>query len=262
MPYSDPEKRKQKCIEYRQRNLERLREYDRLRNHNPARIEAHRRCGKSYRDKYKDKIAVKNSAWAKKNPERRRAAVRRYRERHPERVKEMGAKTRKKYAAQNAVRSKSYRAANPEKVKKWEAARMLRRKANPELLARKRQEYRDYYERNKEMCKRKVTAYAKINSARVRMWSRISNARRRGRLKSSGGICTRIQWLARCEFYGWKCAYCLTSLTLETVEMEHVKPVHLGGSNWPANLVPACGGCNMRKHIKRILPTWISHHAK
>jgi len=29
--------------------------------------------------------------------------------------------------------------------------------------------------------------------------------------------------------------------------IDHVKPISKGGSNWPANLRPACEPCNLRK---------------
>ena len=33
----------------------------------------------------------------------------------------------------------------------------------------------------------------------------------------------------------------------EATAIDHVKPIARGGSNWPANLRPACTPCNSRK---------------
>ena len=33
----------------------------------------------------------------------------------------------------------------------------------------------------------------------------------------------------------------------EATEIDHVKPLSAGGSNWPANLRPACHPCNRAK---------------
>lgn len=48
---------------------------------------------------------------------------------------------------------------------------------------------------------------------------------------------------ARWAMWGGKCWMCGTFATAT----DHVKPLCKGGSNWPANLRPACKPCNSRK---------------
>ena len=61
---------------------------------------------------------------------------------------------------------------------------------------------------------------------------------------------TQEQWLERIKFFGWKCRYCGTPLTIETATKDHVIPRSRGGSDWPSNLVPACRLCNSKKSNK------------
>ncbi len=46
--------------------------------------------------------------------------------------------------------------------------------------------------------------------------------------------------------YGYRCAYCGASDV--PLEKDHRTPVSKGGTDDPANLVPACKPCNVRKH--------------
>ena len=51
---------------------------------------------------------------------------------------------------------------------------------------------------------------------------------------------------ARMSFYGYRCYMCRGAFD----QIEHVIPLSRGGTNWPANLRPACRSCNARKHTK------------
>jgi 5-methylcytosine-specific restriction endonuclease McrA len=64
------------------------------------------------------------------------------------------------------------------------------------------------------------------------------------------GSFTLEQFEARCEYYGWCCYLCGRNLTEKTACIEHRIPVSRNGTNWPANLAPACRSCNSRKHAK------------
>lgn len=72
----------------------------------------------------------------------------------------------------------------------------------------------------------------------------------RKRLIAAPGRHTSEQWFGRVEFYGWRCAYCGLRLTTKTLVKEHAIPLSRGGTNWPANLMPACKPCNSRKRDK------------
>lgn len=62
------------------------------------------------------------------------------------------------------------------------------------------------------------------------------------------------KWLARVEFFGWRCAYCTQPLTDKTLTKDHSIPLSKNGTDWPANLVPACRSCNSRKHARNNYP--------
>jgi 5-methylcytosine-specific restriction endonuclease McrA len=74
-------------------------------------------------------------------------------------------------------------------------------------------------------------------------------------LRTTTGHCSREQLAARVAYYGGRCHICREAAN----EIDHVKPVAAGGSNWPANLRPICGRCNRSKGA-----TWrdvYGHHA-
>lgn len=77
---------------------------------------------------------------------------------------------------------------------------------------------------------------------------------RRLRSHANGGKSTTAQWEQRCTLYGSCCAYCGSFLPENKIEIEHIIPVAKGGSNWPANLAPACRTCNTHKSTYRWKP--------
>jgi 5-methylcytosine-specific restriction endonuclease McrA len=70
--------------------------------------------------------------------------------------------------------------------------------------------------------------------------------RRRGRRRQAVGHTSTRQLQARWAYYGGRCWMCRAAAT----ETDHVIAVALGGSEWPANLRPACGPCNRTKNAK------------
>jgi 5-methylcytosine-specific restriction endonuclease McrA len=67
---------------------------------------------------------------------------------------------------------------------------------------------------------------------------------RRGRKAGAAGWATPVQIAARVAYYGGRCWMCGAPWE----QIDHVKPLRVGGPNWPANLRPACGPCNGRKN--------------
>lgn len=78
-------------------------------------------------------------------------------------------------------------------------------------------------------------------------------ARRRARIRNAEGSATKTQIKAKFDYYGNRCIYCGCR---ENLTVEHIKPLSRGGSNWPANLAPACKNCNLRKGDRK-LGEWI-----
>jgi len=102
------------------------------------------------------------------------------------------------------------------------------------------------YQRQRDVQKEKVREYYKKNR-----WAwKASGENRRARKKGAPGSFTSAQWLAKLEFWGWRCYLCRTPLEGQEIHVEHRKPLCRGGSNWPANLAPACKPCNQSKGRK------------
>jgi 5-methylcytosine-specific restriction endonuclease McrA len=83
-------------------------------------------------------------------------------------------------------------------------------------------------------------------------------AKHRRRALNSKGTYTETQLQARINFYGRRCYLCgcdwnalPTKTNVSSGEfwktIDHVIPLSRGGSNWPANLRPACSDCNLSK---------------
>lgn len=106
-----------------------------------------------------------------------------------------------------------------------------------------RQVRTSYYKRNRPLELSRAKSYRQRNPDKIRLFNTIYNKRNR----MAVGVCTEQQWLWRVEFYGWHCVYCAKILTESTLTIDHRIPLARGGTNWPANLLPACKPCNSRK---------------
>ena len=85
--------------------------------------------------------------------------------------------------------------------------------------------------------------YRLRNLARIRIADRARLYKRRARLAAAKGSATPEQIRLRWEFYGGRCWICGARATTPG----HVIALAAGGSNWPANLRPACLPCNSSK---------------
>lgn len=56
---------------------------------------------------------------------------------------------------------------------------------------------------------------------------------------------TKAEWEQKKQEYDGKCAYCGQ---VRKLTKDHVNPIVSGGSDNIDNIVPACMGCNLRKH--------------
>lgn len=158
----------------------------------------------------REEFIAKSRAWYHKNKERARATNRRYKKENRDHINTYNRE---------------------------------RHKANPEL---RRAREKRYMEKNAEKVKRRRNKLYKVRPGPTRL----AHAARRARRWRAAGACSLTQWLSKVEFHGWKCLYCKTPLTWETMHIEHRKPLARGGSHWPANLAPACQRCNLRKRVK------------
>ena len=125
------------------------------------------------------------------------------------------------------------------------------RRKNPE---RARAADAAYRERNREHLRSYHAEWWKKNSERVAEYARFRTAVRSAAARGAVGCAEEQAVRGRVEVWGERCWMC--GKPWECID--HVIPVKRGGTNWPANLRPACRSCNARKSSKSHLgiPTY------
>lgn len=131
---------------------------------------------------------------------------------------------------------KKWSAANPEKMKRYGRASKLRR-ADAD-----RAYNAQWFQDNKERLNEQRREWRAQNRVR---WNAYGNLRR-ARKTGAAGFATAEAIEARIAYYGRRCWMCGGPFE----HLDHVIPLSRGGTNWPANLRPACQSCNVRKHNK------------
>ena len=118
-----------------------------------------------------------------------------------------------------------------------------------------------WYKENRERAlkyssqKRQTTEWKEKQKVYVRLWNknnphRVSAAaeNRRARKKNAQGKFTVEQWQMKLEYFGHRCYLCGVGNIKLT--LDHRIPLSRGGTNWIANIAPACKSCNSSKHDK------------
>lgn len=158
--------------------------------------------------------------WNKRNPDK----IREYARRH--------AKTdRKKETA------RKYREANREHLN---ACSRVRHANNPK---KQREATAAWYRKNKERVSEYNRDYKKKHRKLIAFLQRQYVSRKNGAV----GTATEEQIKSRLDYHGNRCIYCGRD---GPMEIEHMIPLSRGGTNWPANLAPACRSCNSSKRSK------------
>ena len=155
----------------------------------------------------------------------------RYRAKHPDRVKASTQRWRQANAEKVAANTAAWRDRNTEKVREMNR-----------LAARR------WRERHPTKARSKSRNWKRANPGNQQNLNRLRRARQLG----AEGSCSPLQLEARFLMYGNCCAYCGAEGELH---VDHVIPLSRGGTNWPANLRPACPSCNRRKGNK-LLSEW------
>jgi 5-methylcytosine-specific restriction endonuclease McrA len=166
----------------------------------------------------KEKNRERVRIWRAENREKHRAYAIKWARDHQEEVKKYKSEWKKK---------------NPEKLK---ASRERYKEKNRESL---RQRCKDYRKKYPDRARASVSTWQKGNVEAARAITRRHRARKRG----ANGTHSAQQVVARVVMFGNRCAYCLGPYEA----IDHVIPLAKGGSNWPANLRPACAVCNGAK---------------
>lgn len=158
-----------------------------------------------------------------------------YTVRERERVRALARQSHQRNKAQrNAQRRERY-ATDPEGKK------ASNRRSAAKFRERTRTQGRAYYLANREAIRAKHRAWAASPEGRLSLAAR--NCARRARVQAAAGQAAAQQIADRIAFYGGRCWMCGDPATT----VDHVIPLFRGGTNWPANLRPACKACNSRK---------------
>ncbi len=103
----------------------------------------------------------------------------------------------------------------------------------------------DEYRRERYLLRRR--AWYKKHSLKDPEKLRNYVIKRRAMLVNADGNYTTKQWIAKLDYCGYRCYYCSKELTIKTATKDHKIALAKGGSNWIANIVPACLSCNSGK---------------
>jgi 5-methylcytosine-specific restriction endonuclease McrA len=173
----------------------------------------HKAANKSYRNKNKEQLRIKDKKRYEANKETVLERAKRYVQNNRERVLKNKAEYYRKNKKTFSLKNLIYRITHSEQIKE---------------IGKK------YRENNKE----------KIRAGKVKA-NHIRRARRRG----AEGTFTEAEWISALEKYGCKCLRCGSS---ENLTRDHVIPLSRGGTNTIDNIQPLCISCNSWKHTKII----------
>lgn len=186
-----------------------------------------------------------------KDPSRYREKTRKWRAANPEKVaeinqrgktdaqRERGRENKRKWWASLTAEEKANCAA---RLRSWTAE-------NREKAREFAQKYRDAQsedarQRRLEGMRRSGAEWRRNNPDACRAMA----ARRRARKRNADGTYSKEDVLALFNDQRGICRYCKSAL--DTYHVDHFIPLSRGGTNWPENLVLACGSCNSQKHTK------------
>jgi 5-methylcytosine-specific restriction endonuclease McrA len=181
--------------------------------------------------------------WHNRNPEKSVSYGKKYYGENKERMKERA----RKYYSENKESCKKriheWREKNIDVVRE----KCADRRNTPEAKEKKSIYDREYNSRNRERIAAARKEYRERNKDKIRSSKKVHKHRRRALEKGAVGSFTAEQWRSRLAYYGGRCIYCGCS---ENIHADHRIPLSRGGTNWPANLVPACKSCNCKKGTK------------
>jgi 5-methylcytosine-specific restriction endonuclease McrA len=120
-----------------------------------------------------------------------------------------------------------------------------RQESNPEA---KRASGQRYYQNHKVTLRSYYKSWT--NTPDGRRIRRELEQRRHALKTGAPGEFTKEQWLQRKSLWGGKCWLNLNGCASVAGSIDHVIPLSKGGTNWPANLRPACRSCNSKKNAQ------------
>lgn len=125
---------------------------------------------------------------------------------------------------------------------------------------------RKYYEKNKELVKKKATAWIKCNPDKVKEIQRnyyknnpeksTFYHKKRVRAKRANGSHTFQEWLEMKKRHSYRCWGCKRIEPEIKLEEDHIVPLNKHGSDHINNIQPLCRSCNSHKNDKFIHEVW------
>jgi 5-methylcytosine-specific restriction endonuclease McrA len=113
---------------------------------------------------------------------------------------------------------------------------------------RARAHQRTYYERHRELIRRKAQEWMR-NWSRANPEKRRANEARRRALKRATSV-GPVDYVAILFMWGLNCHLCHQPIAWSDLEFDHVIPLSKGGSHTQSNIKPAHRACNRRKYNK------------
>jgi 5-methylcytosine-specific restriction endonuclease McrA len=135
--------------------------------------------------------------------------------------------------------AKQYALKNKEKIS--ERMLLYREEHRDQLRERYKEYNKKYMQEHKEQAYERSAKYQHSHKEQYRTYC---NCRRAKKMQLLNTL-TKEQWELIKKKFNNQCAYCGKELPLQ---QEHFVPLSKGGEFTQNNIIPACGGCNQRKH--------------
>lgn len=220
-----------------------------------ATVEQRKQYGADYYARNREQFLAKCKEYRELHKEEVLERQGRYREQHRE---ELCAQSIARYHAKSAEILAKQKKRRDENLEQFHAIEKERYRARPEAMRANR---KAYYRKHKDEHYRRTQLYKHANKDKVKKWSekweannrdkrRAALQNNRARRNKAAGRFTKELLLQKYAFHGWRCYLCGTPITLATSHPEHRKPIARGGTNWIANIAPACAKCNLSKGAK------------
>lgn len=144
----------------------------------------------------------------------------------------------------------------------FECRRIINNGQYAKFRERKKAAVADYYRRNKKKCIAAAISWQKRNWDLVReihrAWSKanpekvLASARtQRAKRKGAIGSHTPRDFAEIVKQQDNRCKYCLREFSDKVkIEVDHIIPIRMGGTNFKENIQAACSTCNKRKSDK------------
>jgi 5-methylcytosine-specific restriction endonuclease McrA len=188
-----------------------------------------RECGKamnaSYYQRNKKKVLVASKAYKITHRERYKTIERAYYKQNQQKIKERS--NARYWAKRNEILIQQ---------------RERRQNNLPMFHERERQRYW----RLRPILRERALRFYRTHKQKWQTWG----SAKRSADRNAQGSFTAEQLVDKFTYFGWRCYLCKEPLTPQTAQTDHRFALSRGGTNWIANIAPACTWCNRHKYNK------------